>query len=175
MSSLAVRNIGELVTNDRSIGAGPMGRRFNAAVVIDQGIVVWIGGSAKARAADNVIGACDSAVIPGFVDSHTHLILAAMMGGARALRRSDVGYLGLGARGDLVALDAPRVAHVSYRPGSSLAQLVVQDGVTTSLEDSISQRPVSEDVLLASEKGFTRRQWSLGGLIVDSYPKYGSN
>jgi imidazolonepropionase len=70
---------------------------------------------------------------------------AATMGDARALRRSDVGYLGLGARGDLVVWDAPRAAHVAYRPGSLLVQRVVRDGVATSLEESVSQRSISED------------------------------
>ena len=42
---------------------------------------------------------------------------AATLGGARALRRDDVGYLGAGARADLVMLDAPSHAYLAYRPG----------------------------------------------------------
>jgi imidazolonepropionase len=45
---------------------------------------------------------------------------AATLGGARALRRDDIGRLGPGARADLLILDAPRAAHLAYRPGSSL-------------------------------------------------------
>ena len=43
---------------------------------------------------------------------------AATLGGARALRRSDIGHLSVGARADYVVLDAPRAAHLAYRPGS---------------------------------------------------------
>ena len=43
---------------------------------------------------------------------------ASTRGGATALRRSDVGHLGVGARADFCVLDAPRVAHLAYRPGS---------------------------------------------------------
>jgi imidazolonepropionase len=45
---------------------------------------------------------------------------AATLGGARALRRDDIGRLGPGARADLLILDAPRAAHLAYRPGSAL-------------------------------------------------------
>jgi imidazolonepropionase len=41
-------------------------------------------------------------------------------GGALALRRSDVGHLGIGARADFAVLDAPRAAHLAYRPGSQV-------------------------------------------------------
>lgn len=46
---------------------------------------------------------------------------AATAGGARALRRDDVGHLGVGARADLVVLDAPSHVHLAYRPGVPLA------------------------------------------------------
>ena len=45
---------------------------------------------------------------------------AATLGGARALRRDDVGRLGPGARGDAVILDAPSHEHLVYRPGVPL-------------------------------------------------------
>jgi imidazolonepropionase len=56
-------------------------------------------------------------------------VRAATLGGARALRRSDVGHLGLGARGDLVVLDAPSHLHLAYRPGVPLVAAVFRGGV----------------------------------------------
>jgi imidazolonepropionase len=47
-------------------------------------------------------------------------VRAASLGGARALRRDDVGWLGPGSRADLVVLDAPSAAHLVYRPGVPL-------------------------------------------------------
>jgi len=44
-------------------------------------------------------------------------LYAATMGGARALRRDDVGHLRVGASADLVVLDAPSYLHLAYRPG----------------------------------------------------------
>jgi imidazolonepropionase len=45
---------------------------------------------------------------------------AATRGGASALRRDDVGHLGVGAWADLLILDAPRAAHLAYRPGDAV-------------------------------------------------------
>jgi len=50
---------------------------------------------------------------------------SATRGGATALRRGDVGHLGPGARADVVILDAPRAAHLAYRPGAPLVRQVI--------------------------------------------------
>jgi imidazolonepropionase len=55
-------------------------------------------------------------------------VWAATAGGARALRRADVGHLGVGARADLVVLDAPSHAYPAYRPGVPLAAAVWRAG-----------------------------------------------
>jgi imidazolonepropionase len=47
-------------------------------------------------------------------------LAAATLGGARALRRDDIGHLAPGARGDAVILDAPSYTHLVYRPGVPL-------------------------------------------------------
>jgi len=47
-------------------------------------------------------------------------LLAATLGGARALRRDDLGRLSLGSRADAVLLDAPTYSHIVYRPGVPL-------------------------------------------------------
>jgi imidazolonepropionase len=49
-------------------------------------------------------------------------VRAATAGGATALRRTDVGHLGVGARADLAVLDAPSYRHIAYRPGVPLAR-----------------------------------------------------
>lgn len=56
-------------------------------------------------------------------------VRAATVGGARALRRPDRGHLGVGARADLVVLDAPHYIHLAYRPGVPLIGDVWQAGV----------------------------------------------
>ena len=55
-------------------------------------------------------------------------VWSATAGGAAALRRTDVGHLGAGARGDLVLLDAPSHLHLAYRPGVPLVRSVFRAG-----------------------------------------------
>jgi len=55
-------------------------------------------------------------------------VSAATAGGARALRRPDVGHLAPGARADVVVLDAPSRTHLAYRPGVPLVHAVWKDG-----------------------------------------------
>jgi imidazolonepropionase len=56
-------------------------------------------------------------------------VRAATLGGATALRRDDIGWLGPGARADFVVLDAPSYIHLAYRPGVPLIHQVWRDGV----------------------------------------------
>ena len=55
-------------------------------------------------------------------------VWAATAGGARALRRDDIGHLRPGARADLVLLDAPSHVYLAYRPGVPLVAAVWQAG-----------------------------------------------
>jgi imidazolonepropionase len=58
----------------------------------------------------------------------TEALAAATLGGARALRRDDVGWLGAGSRADLVILDAPSYTHLVYRPGVPLIHQTLVSG-----------------------------------------------
>jgi imidazolonepropionase len=55
-------------------------------------------------------------------------VWSATAGGARALRRDDVGTLQQGARADIVILDAPSHVHLAYRPGVPLVRTVIKAG-----------------------------------------------
>jgi len=52
-------------------------------------------------------------------------LVAATKGGADALRRTDVGHLGVGARADIVILDVPSFEYIAYRPGTQLIKKVL--------------------------------------------------
>ncbi len=55
-------------------------------------------------------------------------LLAATAGGARALRRDDVGTLRPGMRGRVAILEAPSYAHLVYRPGVPLVRRTILEG-----------------------------------------------
>ncbi len=72
--SVVIDNIGQLVTNDASAGEGPLGIVRDASVVIDDDVVVSVG--RRGQVADERIDVHGACVLPGFVDSHTHLVFA---------------------------------------------------------------------------------------------------
>ncbi|RQX00026.1 imidazolonepropionase [Micromonospora globispora] len=97
--SLLVDNIGELVTNVAGEGeGGPLGIRHHAAVLVEAGRVAWIGPTRYAPAADRRIDAEGAAVLPGFVDSHAHLVFAGDRAAEFAARMSGQPYTGGGIR-----------------------------------------------------------------------------
>jgi imidazolonepropionase len=61
--------------------------------------------------------------------SPAEALWSATAGGAKALRRDDVGHLRVGARADLTVLDAPSHLYLAYRPGVPLVSQVWKDGV----------------------------------------------
>jgi imidazolonepropionase len=76
MSQTLIKNIGLLVTNNSEIDGTPLGLIENAALLIEHGKVKWVGASESAPAVEKSIDASGKCVIPGFVDSHNHLIFA---------------------------------------------------------------------------------------------------
>jgi imidazolonepropionase len=66
--SLLITAIGELTTH------GDAGTLHDAALVVEDGVVAWMGPAAHAPAADERLDAEGRAVLPGWVDAHTHLV-----------------------------------------------------------------------------------------------------
>jgi imidazolonepropionase len=56
---------------------------------------------------------------------------ASTMGGAKALRREDIGHLAIGAVADLAILNAPSYLHLGYRPGVDIISRVIKAGNTS--------------------------------------------
>ena len=157
MSRTLVGNIGILVTNDSSFDGTPLGLVSNAAFLIEKGTISWIGEMASAPRAEiaNYIDAQGRCVIPGFVDSHAHLIFAgdrsdefrARMQGERyssggigstveLTRRADNGHLLQGGRRLVAEANASGTTTIECKSGYGLTvedearQLVVAEQLT---------------------------------------------
>jgi imidazolonepropionase len=100
-----VDRIGLLVTNDPTIGDGRLGLIRDAAVVIDDGRVTAV--ERAGVSADDHIDAGGRCVIPGFVDSHTHLVFAGDRSDEFAARMAGEAYTAGGIR---VSVEATRAA-----------------------------------------------------------------
>lgn len=165
--SLLITNISELVTNDPAADAGDLlGVRTDAAVVLSDGVVSWVGAAADAPAADEVFDAHGRAVLPGFVDSHSHLVFA----GDRALefqaRMAGESYAAGGIRTTVAAtraasddqLAAGVARHVAEMRRQGTTTLEIKSGYGLSVEDEARSLKVARE--------FTDETTFLGAHVV---------
>ncbi|MGW4942424.1 imidazolonepropionase [Actinoplanes sp. NPDC004185] len=99
--SLLIGGIGELVTNDPELGV-----LTDAAVVVEGDRIAWVGPARDAPAADARLDTGGAAVIPGFVDSHAHLVFAGDRAAEFAARMNGEPYTGGGIRTTVAATRA---------------------------------------------------------------------
>ncbi|WP_125100334.1 amidohydrolase family protein [Leucobacter chromiireducens] len=137
--SLLIDRIGELTTNDETgdVGAGrasarPDGRLSDAAVVVTDGVISWVGPSADAPAADTRFDAAGRALLPGWVDSHTHLVFAGDRTAEFEARMAGEAYAAGGINVTVAATRAASDAELE----ANLARLVAEarGGGTTTIE-----------------------------------------
>lgn len=122
MSNLVVANIGELVTNDPA-GEGLLGLAHDAAVVIQDGLISWVGQDEDLPAEYAnlaVLDADGASVVPGFVDSHTHAVFAGDRSHEHAMRLAGASYAEIQATGGGI------YSTVRATREASMVELVVQ-------------------------------------------------
>lgn len=159
--------IGELVTNDPSQGDGSaLGIIDDAAIVVDGDEIAWIGHSSNAPAADRHTDFGGSSVIPGFVDSHAHLVFAGDRSTEFAARMSGMPYA---AGGIATTVDATRAASDSqlFDGVERLARELERGGVTTFETKSGYGLTVADEVRsLEVARQFTDETTFLGAHVV---------
>ncbi len=124
-----VTGISSLVTNDPAYGPG-IGEIRDAALVLDGAWVAWTGHAVQAPAADHRIDVGGRAVVPGFVDSHAHLVFAGDRAGEFAARMAGQPYAAGGIRTTVAATRAASDAQLA----ANLRRLVdeaARQGTTT--------------------------------------------
>jgi len=126
VSALVIDRIGMLVTNDPSRGEGPLGIVRDAALVLEGGRVTAV--ERAGAAADERFDAGGRCVIPGFVDSHTHLVFAGDRADEFAARMAGRPYQAGGIR---VTTEATRSATTEELIG--LARPRRDDGVRAGI------------------------------------------
>ncbi|MDX6254964.1 MAG: imidazolonepropionase [Frankiales bacterium] len=132
MSDLLIDNIGSLVTNDPGLGRGLLGLLPDAALAVQDGVVVWTGsrGDIPQGLAGERVDAGGGTVLPGFVDSHAHLVFAGDRTAEFEARMSGRPYAAGGIR---TTVEATRAASDSLLR-SNLRRLVAEalrSGTTT--------------------------------------------
>ena len=131
MHTLALTGIGSLVTNDPAWARGPLGLLSDAAVVVAEGLVTWVGASAEVPVGvDEVVDLGGAAVIPGFVDSHAHPVFAGDRWQEFAARMTGEPYSAGGIRTTVAATRAASDDDLRSNAAGLVAELLAS-GVTT--------------------------------------------
>ncbi|MFG2959536.1 imidazolonepropionase [Streptomyces sp. NPDC048291] len=166
-SSTAITNIATLVTNDPSLGDNsPLGLIQDAAVVIDGDRVVWTGESSKAPATDNRVDAGGRAVLPGFVDSHSHLVFAGDRTQEFNARMSGRSYTAGGIRTTVAATRAATDEELERNLTHYLAEALRQGTTTFETKSGYGLTVADESRALRIAARHTDEVTYLGAHIV---------
>ncbi len=167
MSSTLVTNVGELVTCDPALGDGsPLGVVHDGAFVFEAGSVVWVGEAAKAPAADDCIDVAGGAVVPGFVDSHTHLVFAGDRSAEFAARMSGEPYDGGGIAITVAATRAASDAELRQSAARRIAEMRAFGTTTVEAKSGYGLDTATEARLLRISGEFTPETTFLGAHVV---------
>ncbi|MSY16151.1 MAG: imidazolonepropionase, partial [Actinobacteria bacterium] len=168
MSQTLIKNIGLLVTNNSEVDSTPLGLIENAAILIESGKVKWVGASESSPSAEKSIDASGKCVIPGFVDSHNHLIFAGDRSKEFAARMAGQKYEAGGiaytveltrkaSDGDLLS-NAGRLQHEALHSGTTTIE--IKSGYGLTVKDEVRSLSIAKQ--LTTETTF------LGAHVVPS-------
>ncbi|NNN09613.1 MAG: imidazolonepropionase [Acidimicrobiaceae bacterium] len=167
MTSRLLTNIGELLTNDSSrVDETPVGRVLDAAIVVDEERVLWVGRGADAPAADEYYDARGAAVVPGFVDSHTHLIFAGERSGEFEARMAGERYDGGGIANTVAATRAASDEQLREQSNARLAALRAGGVTTVEVKSGYALDVDGEARLVRLAKEITAEVTFLGAHVV---------
>ena len=164
--TLLVTNIGELVTADPTMGEGPLGIRRNAALVVEDRRIEWLGRAADAPAADSVLNVDGAAVLPGFVDSHAHLVFAGDRSAEFAARMAGQPYTGGGIRTTVAATRAASDEQLHANVARLVAEARRQGTTTLEIKSGYGLSVADEARSLRIAREFTGETTFLGAHVV---------
>jgi imidazolonepropionase len=158
-----ITHIGDLTTHDPE---RPV--RGDAALVVEGGRVAWVGDAADAPAADQVVDAGGRAVVPGFVDSHSHLVFAGDRGEEFAARMAGEPYAAGGIRTTVAATRAATDEQLTAHVARLVAEMLRQGTTTVEIKSGYGLSVHDEARSLAVARQFTEETTFLGAHVVPS-------
>jgi imidazolonepropionase len=167
VTSVLVDRIGQLVTNDPMLGDGsPLGVVSEAGLVVDGARIAWAGPSSAAPDADTRVDAEGRAVIPGFVDSHSHLVFAGDRAEEFAARMSGTPYSASGIATTVTATRAATDEQLSANLARLVAEMAASGTTTVEVKSGYGLTVADEARSLAIAAGFTAETTFLGAHVV---------
>lgn len=159
--SVVIAGIGLLVTHEPG-----RPERTDAAIVIENGRVAWVGDSADAPDADERIDAEGRCVIPGFVDSHSHLVFSGDRSGEFEARMAGRTYVAGGIRGTVEATRAATDAELRAGVARHVAEMRSQGTTTIEIKSGYGLSVADETRSLRIAAEFTSETTFLGAHVV---------
>ena len=158
--STVITNIGELTTNthDRPL--------TDAALVLEGRTIAWVGSAAEAPAADQYVDAGGRAVVPGFVDSHSHLVFAGDRAEEFAARMAGRPYAAGGIRTTVAATRAATDEQLTSHVARLVAEMRRQGTTTVEIKSGYGLTVHDEARSLAVARRFTDETTFLGAHVV---------
>lgn len=185
MTTELITNIGQLVTNEpgsTTMPASPvspaspappfsqdvhrLGILTNAAVLINGGVIAWVGSATDAPAAGTVTDAEGACVIPGFVDSHSHIIFGGDRAAEFEARMSGQKYA---AGGILSTVKSTRVAtddELRARARGFIGEMLAQGTTTVEIKSGYGLSVDDEARLVRLAAEVTDEVTFLGAHVV---------
>ena len=165
MTSTVITNIGELVTNDPA-ATDLLGTVEQAALVIEGTKVAWVGRAADAPPADEQHDAGGRAVLPGFVDSHSHLVFAGDRSQEFAARMTGTPYAAGGIRTTVAATRAATDEQLISHVTRLVAEMRRQGTTTVEIKSGYGLTVRDEARSLVVARLFTEETTFLGAHVV---------
>ncbi|TVP69743.1 MAG: imidazolonepropionase [Nitriliruptor sp.] len=167
MSSTCFDRIAELVTNRPELGDGsPLGLRRDAAVVVADGEVVWVGDAGAAPATDDLVELAGRCVLPSFVDSHSHLVFGGERAEEFAARMAGRAYTAGGIRTTIAATRAAPVEQLRRRAGQLIAEMRRQGTGVVEIKSGYGAEVATERRSLEVAGELTGETTYLGAHVV---------
>jgi imidazolonepropionase len=183
--STLITNVGELVTNagpdddpgqgqgqgqGQGPGPGPFAALTGAALIIDDGRVAWTGPAGQAPAADEAVDCGGRAVLPGFVDSHAHLVFAGERSAEFAARMAGQPYRAGGIRRTVAATRAAPDEELRANLARLVREMMAQGTTTLECKSGYGLTAADEARAVALAAEVTPEVTFLGAHVVP--PEY---
>jgi imidazolonepropionase len=160
-----ISNIGQLVTNDPERD-GLLGLIEDAAVVIENDRIAWVGPAADAPAATTRTDAAGAALMPGYVDSHTHLVFGGDRAAEFEARMAGRPYSAGGIRSTVSATHDATDAELRARLSGFVGELRGQGTTTMEIKSGYGLGVADEERLVRLAAEVTTEVTFLGAHVV---------
>jgi len=166
VSTSLITNIAELTTNVGSSDGDRFGTLVDAAVLLDGERIAWVGTADDAPDADEIVDAGGRAVIPGFVDSHSHLVFGGDRAAEFEARMAGQKYAAGGIRSTVAETRASSDDQLRARLRGFVDELLAQGTTTIEIKSGYGLSVADEERLVRLAAEVTPEVTFLGAHVV---------